>query len=255
MMKNMKTIKNILKFGVLAAGVAIATSCESRLDLEPKYGFNSEVIYSNPDNYINVLAKLYSGLGLSGIQGPAGNADIQGIDEGFSSYIRVLYNLQEVSTDVAVCGWNDPGIPELNRQQWSPDNSFVKAMYARIFYQITLANEFMRESSDESMADRGFSDADQARIRQYRAEARFLRALSYYHAIDMFGNVPHITEEDKIGAFVPERITRANLFTYLENELKALEGELASYSADLYGRANKEAAQFLLAKLYLNAEV
>lgn len=255
MMKNMKTIKNILKFGVLAAGVALATSCESRLDLEPKYGFNSEVIYSNPDNYINVLAKLYSGLGLSGIQGPAGNADIQGIDEGFSSYIRVLYNLQEVSTDVAVCGWNDPGIPELNRQQWSPDNSFVKAMYARIFYQITLANEFMRESSDESMADRGFSDADQARIRQYRAEARFLRALSYYHAIDMFGNVPHITEEDKIGAFVPERITRTNLFTYLENELKALEGELASYSADLYGRANKEAAQFLLAKLYLNAEV
>jgi hypothetical protein len=71
-------------------------SCKKPLDFSPKYGFNAEVIYSDPDQYINVLSKLYSGLSMTGIQGPAGQADISGetIDEGFSSYVRVLWNLQ-----------------------------------------------------------------------------------------------------------------------------------------------------------------
>ena len=35
-------------------------SCKKPLDLNPRYGFNAEVIYSDPDSYINVLAKLYT---------------------------------------------------------------------------------------------------------------------------------------------------------------------------------------------------
>ena len=53
----------------------------------------------------------------------------------------------------------------------------------------------------------------------YQAEARFLRAFSYWHAIDMFGNVPFVTEDDLPGAFYPERIVRTDLFTYVESEL------------------------------------
>ena len=48
------------------------------------------------------------------------------------------------------------------------------------------------------MSERSFSEESKAEIRIYRAEARFLRALSYYHAMDMFGNVPFVDENTKM---------------------------------------------------------
>ena len=230
-------------------------SCTKNLNQSPAYGLNSEVVYSDPNNYINVLSKLYSGLSMTGLQGPAGQADIAGIDEGFSAYVRVLWNLQELPTDEAVCGWNDPGIPTLNKMQWNADDGWVKGMYYRIYYQITLCNEFIYQSRDERLDERGFSDADKEMIRMYRNEARFLRSLSYFHAMDLFGNVPFVTEEDRVGAFQPERITRTDLFNYVESELIDLSNVLSAAGTVDYGRATREAAKTLLAKVYLNAEV
>lgn len=237
---------------ILIGGI---NSCKKQLNQVPKYGLNAEAVYSDPDNYIHVLAKLYSGLSMTGIQGPAGKGDIAGIDEGFSAYTRVLFNLQELPTDEAVCGWNDPGIPELNKMTWSPETSFIKGMYYRIYYQITLCNEFIRQASDEQLATRDFTEAEKSTIRTYRNEARFLRALSYYHAMDLFGNVPFVTEEDKVGAYQPERITRSELFSYVESELLDIDDQLLAPGSAPYGRANSAAAKFLLAKMYLNSEV
>jgi starch-binding outer membrane protein, SusD/RagB family len=251
----MKKFINVRLFYGLTTLLLIVTACKKHLNQTPKYGLNAEVVYSDPNNYINVLAKLYSGLSMTGIQGPDGKGDIAGINEGFSAYIRVLYNLQEVPTDLAVCGWNDPGIPELNKMEWSAENSFVKGMYFRIYYQLAICNEFIRESSAEKLTERGFSDADKSRIAFYNAEARFLRALSYYHALDLFGNVPFVDESDKVGSYSPKRITRAELFNYIESELKSVENLLLNPLAAPYGRASAAAAQTLLAKLYLNAEV
>lgn len=230
-------------------------SCTKNLNQSPAYGLNSEVVYSDPNNYINVLSKLYSGLSMTGLQGPAGQADIAGIDEGFSAYVRVLWNLQELPTDEAVCGWNDPGIPSLNKMQWNADDGWVKGMYYRIYYQITLCNEFIYQSRDERLDERGFSDSDKEMIRMYRNEARFLRSLSYFHAMDLFGNVPFVTEEDRVGAFQPQRIERTDLFNYVESELIDLSNVLSAAGTVNYGRATREAAKTLLAKIYLNAEV
>ena len=230
-------------------------SCTKNLNQSPAYGLNSEVVYSDPNNYINVLSKLYSGLSMTGLQGPAGQADIAGIDEGFSAYVRVLWNLQELPTDEAVCGWNDPGIPTLNKMQWNADDGWVKGMYYRIYYQITLCNEFIYQSRDERLDERGFTDTDKEMIRMYRNEARFLRSLSYFHAMDLFGNVPFVTEEDRVGAFQPERISRTDLFNYVESELIDLSNVLSAAGTVDYGRATREVAKTLLAKVYLNAEV
>lgn len=250
-------MKKILIFTVIVLGgvVLSISSCSKQLNQNPKYGLNAEAVYSDPNNYIHVLAKLYSGLSMSGNQGPAGQADIAGIDEGFSAYVRVLWNLQELPTDEAVCGWNDPGIPEMVQNNINAENVWVKGMYYRIFYQITLCNEFIYQARDEKLNERGFSDSQKAMIVMYRNEARFLRALSYYHALDLFGNVPFVDENDRVGAFQPERIERANLFAYIESELLAVEPTLTPSTTVVYGHASRAAAQALLAKLYLNAEV
>jgi hypothetical protein len=86
------------------------------------------------------------------------------------------------------------------------------------------------------------------------AEARFVRALSYYHAIDLFGNPPFVTEADLPGAYFPGQTTRMDLFNYIESELLAIETDLGDPQFE-YGRADKAASWMLLAKLYLNAEV
>ena len=250
----MNYIKKI-NYLILVSITILSISCSKRLDLEPPIGLSSVDVYKDADNYEKVIAKLYAGMSLSGLHGPSGNPDIVGIDEGFSQYIRVLWNLQELPTDHAICRWNDVGIPEMCKMEWSADNSFVKAMYSRIYFQIPIANVFIKESSDESMNDKGFTSEQQNEIRIYRAEARFLRALSYYHAMDLFGSVPFVDESTPIGVFYPQQIERAELFDWLENELIAIENILTSPSQILYGRASQAAAQSLLAKMYLNAEV
>ena len=247
-------MKKIIAFTFITVSLLLV-SCNKQLDQTPKYGLNAEAVYSDPDQYIHVMAKLYSGMSMTGNQGPAGLADIAGIDEGFSAYIRVLWNLQELPTDEAICGWNDPGIPDLNKSQWNADNVWVKGMYYRIYYQITLCNEFIWQAREEKLTTRGFSEAKMTEIRTFREEARFLRALAYYHAMDLFGNVPFVTENDRVGAFEPEQIQRADLFKYIEDELKAVETTMLDPTAVPYGRASKSAAQSLMAKMYLNAEV
>ncbi|OAV44338.1 hypothetical protein A3850_007450 [Lewinella sp. 4G2] len=252
-MQKLGTLSRSLLLLLLMTGF---TACFNDLDTVPldEDVQTANVVYDSPEAYEQVLAKLYAGLALSGQQGPAGQPDIAGIDEGFSTYLRQYWKIQELPTDEAVIAWNDGNIHDYEDMDWTPSNEFITAMYNRIFYQITLANEFIRESSDDKLNSRGQSGiADQ--ISQFRAEARLLRALSYYHALDLFRNVPFVTEEDAVGAFFPEQINADNLFDYVESEVLAVESELAEPRMNDYGRLDKAAAWMLLSKLYLNAEV
>lgn len=247
---------NIFKIsGVLALVAFFFASCTKDLDRQPKYGNTAASLYKDLAGYKSVLAKVYAGLTLTGNSGPDGSGDISGIDEGFSSYIRQYWSAQELSTDEAVIGWNDATIKDFHYMTWSPADVFIRALYSRIYFQITLANEFIRESDAAKVSERGISGADANEIAFMNAEARFLRALSYYHAMDLFGNVPFVTEADNVGAFLPNQITRANLFNYIESELKAIESLLKDARANEYGRADKAAAWALLSRLYLNAQV
>ena len=247
---------NILKFlGLIALTSFVVSACTKDLEREPRYGNTAASLYKDLAGYKSVLAKTYAGLTLTGNTGPDGSGDIAGIDEGFSSYIRQYWSAQELSTDEAVIGWNDATIKDFHYLAWGPADVFVRALYSRIYFQITLANEFIRESDPAKVSERGLSGADATEIGYMRAEVRFLRALSYYHALDLFGNVPFVTETDNVGAFLPTQTTRANLFKYIEDELKAIEPELKDARTNEYGRADKGAAWALLSRLYLNAEV
>ncbi|MDG5766141.1 RagB/SusD family nutrient uptake outer membrane protein [Balneolales bacterium ANBcel1] len=238
----------LLLIAVIVAMVPLWTSCTGDLSTTPidDSEITSDMVYDSPENFRKVLAKLYAGFAVTGQEGPAGMPDIDGIDEGFSSYLRQYWVHQEIPTDEAVVGWSDPGLPSFNTQSWGASNDFVMGMYSRIFYQITLANEFIRNARDES----------DAQIQQYMAEARFLRALSYWHALDLFGGgVPFVTDDDPIGAFEPQPVGSQALFEFIESELLAIENDMPAPRANDYGRADRAAVWMTLAKLYLNAEV
>lgn len=253
----MKTRQSKILSATLLAGIFAFSSCTKDLDTVPidPLVVTSATVYKDANAYKQVLAKCYAGLAVSGQQGPSGNADISGIDEGFSQYLRQYWLAQELTTDEAVIAWNDGTLKDYHYQTWTSGGEFIKAMYNRLYYQISLCNEFIRESTDAKLNERGISGTDKTAVEMYRAEARFLRAFSYWHALDMFGNVPFVTEANSVGAFLPEQISRAKLFEYVESELLEIEPKLAAPKTNEYGRVDKAAAWMLLGKLYLNAKV
>ena len=241
--------------GLAAAFVTLGLMACTDTTVEPTSTITETNIFNDPNSYVEFLAKIYAGLAVSGQQGPAGQPDIQGIDEGFSQYLRLLWEAQELPTDEAVIAWNDVGLPEMNTQLWAASNTFVVSMYYRIFFQVSMVNEFLRQTTDDKLAARGVSDELKAQIQTYRAEARFLRALSYWHGIDFFGNIPLVTENDPVGSTPPKQSTRTDIYNYIVSELTAIRGDLPQPGPDTYGRATGPAADMLLAELYLNAGV
>ncbi len=204
-----------------------------------------------------------------------GVGDINNVDAGSSDFVRGLWNLNELPTDEATCWWNDPGLPELNSDSWDYHNPLSKALFARLHLGIFKANLYL-ENAPISLAQR-------------RAEVRFLRALFYFHALDLFGNVPLMTStqthlfnnaydyiraaglqtstmsEEEITALEesfknntierPKQVGCPALFDFIVNELKACEADLPASGTEIYTRPSKAAAWLLLARLYLNAEV
>ncbi len=255
-MKN-KYLKYIGKsIAAATIGALCFTSCVNDLDqlpIDPNTS-TAESVYTSEEAYEQVVAKIYAALALTGQKGPAGNGDVGGIDEGASSYIRNLWNAQVLTTDEAICAWGDFGISQLNQLQYSAANPFIEGLYYRLYHQISMANEFLRQSSESSLASRGQQDlAD--KIEELRAEVRFLRAYDYAVAIDLFGSVPFVTEDDGIGTYLPEQVSRKQLFDWVIAELNEIESEITPIGSAQYGRVDAGAVAFLKARLYLNAGV
>lgn len=232
-------------------------SCTKDLDRLPANDITSEQVYSTYNGYKQALAKVYGSFATTGNNGPAGNGDIQGIDEGTSDFVRLYWWVQEITTDEAVvqAGWNDPGIHFFHPMNWTNDNVIIKGVYYRSMYQITLANEFMRQATAAKVAERGITGKDATDILNFAQEARFLRAYQYSVLIDLFGNPPFLTEADAPGSVLPRQIGRDSLYAYIKRELRALETTLPEPRSNEYGRADRAAAWALMARLSLNHKV
>lgn len=251
----------LLSITLLLAAAVSLSACD-QVGTEPKGLASAENVFQEEGAYRSYLGKLYAGLNVTGQSGAVGSPDIEGIDEGFSQYVRLWWQMQELPTDEAVITFTDAGgAPQtLQRTNWATNNGFLSAMYARISFQVMHANEFLRESTPDLLDSRGVSPEVQSRMSQWRAEARFLRALSYWHGVDLFGGIPVVTQEQPRGGTPPEADSRREVFEFVESELLAItdgEGDenLPATGQAPYGRADRAAAYMVLANLYLNAPV
>ncbi len=238
-------MKNIFKKIIpLVIISVIITSCHDDLEQLPidPDSFTQKDVFANAENAKSALAKLYAALTVTGQKGPAGEPDIADIDEGFSQFSRMLFNLNELTTDNAVVAWADPGLPNLHAMSWSSSNDFIEAMYSRLAQEVSFCNSFISNAS-------ALTDAD---VQTYIAEARFIRAYAYYNLIDLYANVPLVTE---VSTDLPQQSNRTEIFAFIESELLDIEDKLAASGSNEYGRVDQVAAWALLSRLYLNAEV
>lgn len=228
----MKTLgKYLVCVGVALFGL---NSCVQDLDVVPHD--ENKILDFNQDA---VFSKCYSTLALTGQQGPAGSGDVDDIDEGFSSFTRMIWLLQEMPTDECWIPWNDPGFPDLRTMKWNSLNQMVQGLYYRLYFDISLCNHFLENAKPDG------DGANQI------AEVRFIRAFNYYYLLDMFGSVPFA---DKVNASKKPQYTREEMFNWLESELLDLETALPETRTNDF-RVDRYAAKMLLARLYLNAEV
>ena len=222
------------------------------LDLAPEDASTEDEVFTDAEAYRNYLAKIYGSFSLTGQDGPSGDGDISIVnDEGFTSYIRVYWKAQELTTDEAVIAWTDAGIRDLHEHSWSSENQFVRVLYYRISLIVAIANDFLKQSTDDKLSINGIAAEDQAVIQAYRSEARFLRALAYWHALDFFKNLPLETD---VTATTPSQVAPEELYNFIKDELISIESELPAPGANEYGRVDQAALWMLQAKLYLNAE-
>lgn len=251
-MKNIR-FKNL--FSLVAVGLILLSSCTKELNHFPANSVFSDSVYSNAASYKTALANVYAGYVLTGTSGP-GSSDIAGVDAGTSDFVRCLWNVQELTTDEAVCAWGDPGVPDFHNMSWTSTDPILIGLYARSLYQITLCNSFIAHCSDAELASHNITGDDAATVQEFKAEARFLRAFQYSVLMDAFANPPFATDSNAIGPLsFPKQIKRADLFNYVESELLACSTTLAAPHQNEYGRADQAAAWALLARIYLNAEV
>lgn len=241
----MKTNKILIS--VFTLSVLFFSSCTDDLNTEPEVQDTlGNILEDNPDAIRGLLAKLYGNFVLQGAGDPNGDQqeDLPGKKADEAVYFRAFWNMQELTADLVKNRWGDGGLnPLTTTSQWVSTNKFFDFAYNRFYFQIAHVNNFLIET-----AGLDFDEKE-----SMRAEARFIRALSYYHAMDLFGGVPIVTEDDGIGSGAKARATREEVFNYIEAELLDLrEGIPVSQP---YGRVNRGSVDMLLAKIYLNAEV
>ena len=247
-------IKNI--FSAVAAA-AMLTACVGDLNTIPlnPTDVTSETAYgADEEGYVQGLTKIYFQLVSNNTQ------DLQVADGGASEFIRAFWSTQEVTADAAKCAWGDAWVNDLNKNTWKGDvlNDAVYAVYVRTLQGVTYVNEYLRQTSDDNLSLRGCSDAVKAKVQEYRAEARFLRAFFYWAALDTFGQVPFATEDSPFGGgYNPPQTSRTEVFNYVVGELEALaaDGSAMPAAQSNYPRADKGSCLGLLARMYLNAEV
>ncbi|MBQ9339827.1 MAG: RagB/SusD family nutrient uptake outer membrane protein [Paludibacteraceae bacterium] len=254
-----KNIKSLI--GVLALTFGMS-AC---MNLDPIDPNSLQMSTENQAEITDALySKLYCAFVQTGQQGGGGNADIITNDEGYCGFYRTLCVLNEFPTDAGWWTWRgDDGCSDLLMLSWTPSNQFISKLYNRLNYAVTMSNHYLDLTE-------GATDAETI---HKRAEIRFIRALNYYHLLDMFGNVPFTVT---ISTDDPHQIARADLYEWLVDEIvNGHSGKTYNVSTykvtgdadhgfinDLYDRdettlyrVTKPAANMLLARLYLNAEV
>lgn len=207
-----------------------ASACH-KLDVSPQSQIPSTVFPQTEAQFQSVIGPLYTQLR--------------------SNYALDYWFVQSGSTDESILpafggNWYDGGkYMELHNHLWTKDNAWLNSVYSYAANLVGLSNQtlFILKDAPEGAVKAGGI-----------AQVRTIRALGFWMLMDMFGNVPLDTAYG--AAEAKANATRAQVFTYVEKELKSVIPDLPTAAGSTtYGKTNRYMAWALLAKMYLNAEV
>ena len=219
-MKRNNIIKGLLYLGVVSFSIGCTNLDEKILD-----GVSNDTSGGGTINTAATLVSAYEGL--RDFNGQGG-----------------VYALNEMSTDAMVGptrggDWDDNGVwRQIHTQTWAPDHGEVKGAWNSLLSNVYKCNLVIENGGTAAQV----------------AEARFLRAWYYYNVVDLFGQAPYRPAGSSALAD-PKVWSRSEATDFIISELEAIVNSLPARTANDASVANKDAAHFLLAKVYLNKGV
>ncbi len=193
---------------------------------------NGSVIVEDPTNVDMLVTPAYAFL-----------RDLQSRGAGWLS--------QQTCTDEVVfptrgANWNSADYRTIFTHDYTAANSYIKNTwnsYLIGFARCNVALYYMDKLPESE------------KVTDYKAEVRFIRALSMYQLNDCFGQMPYREFSEYDYATDPHYYTRADMVAKMISELNEIIPQLKEKGSVPYGRITKAAAQMLLAKIYLNYQV
>lgn len=147
-------------------------------------------------------------------------------------------------------GYDDAQWIRLHGHSWVYSENNVWDPWRLIYTGIGFCNSTLGDFSRVDFVKAGVTDQDKA---AFIAELKVFRAFHYMKLMDLYGNVPIVTT---VGTpLSPPTASRAEVFAFVEKELKENIDQLPNLSKSLIGRLTKAAGYAMLAELYLNAQV
>ncbi len=250
----MKKFNKIILSAGLVAMAASFGSCTDDLDLLPTdpNTLTAANFAEDPEGYMDaVMADVYLQFAT---QGANGSASVEGFDGGMSTFQRSSFILEEVPSDEANWLAADADYGTFQYGIIPANNRVVFGTYSRYYINVTLCNDFIQT------VQAGYfhldTDALKAKADEYIRQCKILRSGCYWYLVDCFGNVPYADESTKTGS-VPSQIGRAEVANRVMNTLEEViaEYEQLGNPTPAYGYVGKAAAQAILVKFLLNAEV
>ena len=178
-------------------------------------------------------------------------SSMRGFEDGITiSYpTNQVFFINEVSSDEAVIptrgtDWYDGGMyQDMKKHTWKADNYLVLAVWRYFYSGIAKVNSIIYQVNKS-----GLTEAEKKPI---FAELNAIRAYYYLELLDLYGNVPIVTNFEDLK--LPSNSSRQEVFNFVEKELT----EALPYlrGGVVYSKFTKNVAYSLLARLYLNAEV
>jgi tetratricopeptide (TPR) repeat protein len=211
----------------------LTISCTKLIEIpsNPKNQLASERVFSDSTNIIAAVVGVYSNFATT------------------SSYPQFASGLITINTgltaDELVVGPNASGVTEFYENTILPDNSTIRSMWSdayRNIFQINLCLEGITGTSAISNKLKG----------QLIGELKAVRALYYYHMINLWGAVPIIKSTDYSVTQKAGRSPVAEVLSFILADLTEAQQALTdTYPSAGRRRPNLFVAQALLSKVYL----
>lgn len=228
--------RSTIAISILLTGASILSSCESSLREETFSSYDENTL-TKPENGEQAVRGVYASLKDNG---------------GYGYYAGYLYWLFEYPVDVVTATATSRQGGQLDDLTYDASNSVLNNVWSSIFRMISRSNEALSLINRIDYTGNGSTETLK---NQHLGEVHFLRALAYYDATDLWGDVPLIlkssaefTAEDEN----PTLTSKADIEQAMISDLEFAEANLPpSYPTSEVARATSGAAKALLARLYM----
>jgi hypothetical protein len=214
----------------------------TNLDVTPYDQITAETFYKNA---VQVQA---------GVERPYTHANAWVCPTGQVGYYRV----SELSADQLAWpqkgrhGYDGGDWGRLHYHSWTADtgDGVTWNPWNLMFWGMGFTNSTLADFDKVDFPSIGLTDADKA---AYIGELKVLRAWHYLKLMDLYGNIPIVTQ---VGTpLSPPTQPRADVFKFIESELNDNAESMFPLSNALAGRMTKAGAYAMYVELYLNAEI